>query len=174
MVPSTAQSAFDKIQNINKELDQASLDRIRTDQKKRRVMVYLLLCFTVTAITALLVMIQQDIISIFGEITPTTISLVSAKANDNGDLKIMLEVQEFTETATYPDFGEIEAHLFDAKTNQEYPANMVPVYLESGAIRLFIHKTDLVSLPGSCDIVVFVAGKKKKSNTIHIKTLAAL
>jgi hypothetical protein len=174
MPPTSYKDAFEKIQSVNEEIDQKNLVVVKSHQKQSRFLFWLLMGFALVALAVFVVLVNQGLIKFYKEQVPTSVSLVSAKANDAGQVRIILEVQEFNREVENPNFMDLRAHLFDHKSGTEYKSEVIPVFLENGSTRILIMNPDLAYLPGPCDIELSLVGKENSSNVVQVKKLDLL
>jgi len=167
MSPSPTNRAFQKIKEINRELDRSSLERIQKNRKQRQTIYSLVILLVVLGIALFAVFFRTGILKYLSEDIHYEISLLSATANDEGNVKIVLTLF-FSDQAK---FSNVQARLTDAIGKQKCDADVMPVYLEKNRIDLYIINPDIVSLPGQCDIKVTLHGSNQTSNSLRILQL---
>lgn len=168
---SSYKNAKDKIASIHREIDEANLKIVKRNQKKSKLLFWTFIFFIISVTATLGFSILTGAIAFYVDETPTQISLVSAKANDYGQIDIVLQMNTTQQDKKPPVFDDVKAHLLDVKSGQEFIEEVIPVYLDSDNIHMLIRNPQLVSLPGTCKIVVYLKGRYNTSSKVTIEYL---
>lgn len=168
---SSYKNARDKIASIHREIDEANLKIVKRNQKKSRVLFWTFIFFIVSVTFGLVFSIFSGAITFFIDETPSEIKLVKAQADEFGQIDIFLELNSKQQGKRPPVFQDVKAHLLEVKSGKEYVAEVMPVYLEKNNIQMLIRNPGLVTLPGTCKIIVYLKGKYNTSNNVTIEYL---
>lgn len=171
MASTSYNDAKKKIMGINKEIDDQTLELIKSRRKRVKILLSLLLAVIVGSLIALVTLVVTGHIKLFGEDTPTRISLYSATANEKGILQIMVDVNDFGDAKSNANFFSIKARITDMANGAVYVEDIIPIYLGNNKVRILINDPDLVLLPGLCNIQLRLVGKQKLSNVVTISKI---
>ncbi len=171
-MPSTSYNdARKKILELNKEIDDHTLNIIKERRKRLRILLLLLITTICAGASIFVSMVISGYIDLFGEDTPTTISLCEMTANVKGLLRITLVIDDFGDADVTAGFSNVEAQIVNMTDGQVYIEKIIPIYLNDGTVRVLINDPELVMLPGPCNLQVRLKGPQKRSNIVLISEI---
>jgi hypothetical protein len=162
---------LERIHAIEDEIVHLDEDEKRQNrQSRRRVLIALGVVVFASMITVASLVLTGHL-KIFREDTPLVLSLRESTLEDNGDIRILIDVDKYEQAARKMSFTGVRAFLMPMQGERSKETEVIPVYMKDGTIQLLLIFKNLVAPKEPFKWKIRLFSENSKTNSVFVEKL---